>query len=142
MTAPVEIIEMAVELPDAPLTLNTLARVAALKAVTLGLKQRGIGISYLTDRELNAIARVYFDEHYAELIAQAEEDIRTNARLTKIAAREEAEALANETSIVPASAITSQDAAPTQEPHKVGPSQLTHWVLGSTQGSNGCFWSS
>jgi resolvase-like protein len=54
----VEIIEMAVALPDAPLTLNTLARLAALKGVTLGLQRRGIGISHLTDQELNAIARV------------------------------------------------------------------------------------
>jgi hypothetical protein len=91
-------------LPDAPLTLNTLARVAALKAVTLGLKRRGIGISCLTIQELNAIARVYFDEHYAELLAEAEEDIRTNARLWKIAAREEIEALASETSIIPSNA--------------------------------------
>ena len=87
-----------ITLPDAPITLNTLARVAALKAVTLGLKQRGIAISCLTNRELNAIARVYFDEHHAELLAEAEEDIRTNARLWKIATREAIEALASETS--------------------------------------------
>jgi hypothetical protein len=102
---------MPVEVPDAPLTVNTLARVAALKAVTLGLQRRGIGISHLTNRELNAIARVYFDEHYAELLAEAEEDIQTNARLWKIAEREEkyrAEALANETSIIPDNAITQQ----------------------------------
>ena len=99
---------MAVEVPDAPLTLNTLARVASLKAVTLGLQQRGIGISNLTNRELNTIARVHFDEHYAELIAQAEEDILTNAALWKVAEREEkhrAEALTKEIPIVPSSAI-------------------------------------
>jgi hypothetical protein len=98
---------MAIEVPDAPLTLNTLARLAALKAVTLGLRERGIGISNLTNRELNAIARVHFDEHYAELIAQAEEDILTNGALWKVAEREEkhrAEALAKETPIVPDSA--------------------------------------
>jgi len=99
---------MAIEVPDAPLTLNTLARLAALRAVTLGLRQRGIGISDLTNRELNAIARVHFDEHYAELMAEAEEDILTNAALWKVAEREEkrrAEALAKETSIIPATAV-------------------------------------
>jgi hypothetical protein len=98
---------MAIEVPDAPLTLNTLARLAALRAVTLGLRQRGIGISDLTNRELNAIARVHFDEHYAELIAQAEDDILTNPRLWNIAEREEkhrAEALAKEIPIVPSNA--------------------------------------
>ena len=98
---------MAAELPDAPLTLNTLARVAALKVVKVGLEQRGVGISRLTNRELNAIARVYFDEHYAELIAQAEDDILTNPRLWNIAEREEkhrAEALAKEIPIVPSNA--------------------------------------
>jgi len=112
---------MPVEVPHAPLTLNTLARVAALKAVTVGLKQRGIGITQLTNQELNAIARVYFDEHYAELIAEAEEDIRTNARLRQIAAREEIDALASETSIIPDSAITPQAAAPiSSEQPKIG----------------------
>jgi len=99
---------MAVKLPDAPLTLNTLARLAALKAVKLGLERRGVGISHLTSQELNAIARVYFDEHHAELIAEAEEDIRARVRLWKTAEHEEkyrAEALANETSIIPASPI-------------------------------------
>jgi hypothetical protein len=112
---------MAAELPDAPLTLNTLARVAALKAVTVGLKQRGIGITQLTNQELNAIARVYFDEHYAELIAEAEEDIRTNDRLRQIAAREEIEALASETSIIPNNENTPQAPAPTSsEEPKIG----------------------
>jgi hypothetical protein len=94
--------------PDAPLTLNTLARLAALKAVSLDLQRRGIITSHLTNRELNALARVYFNDHCAELIAEAEEDIRTSARLWKIAEREEkyrAEALASETSIIPASAV-------------------------------------
>jgi hypothetical protein len=104
---------MAAELPDAPLTLNTLARVAALKAVKVGLEQRGVGISRLTNRELNAIARVYFDEHYAELLAEAGEDIRTNDRLWKIAAREEIEALASETSIIPSNENIPQTTAPT-----------------------------
>ena len=122
---PVETNEMA--LPDAPITLNTLARVAALKAVTVGLKRRGIAISCLTNRELNAIARVYFDEHYAELLAEAEEDIRTNARLWKIATREAIEALASETSIIHGSADHTASGAPTSgQTHNPRPTRLAN----------------
>jgi len=79
-----------------PWTLNILARYAAKRAVTDRLAQEGIRANRC--RALNALTDRYLCEHRAELIAKAEEDILTSARLWKVAEREEkyrAEALAN-----------------------------------------------
>ena len=70
-------IQVTDALPDAPLATATLARLAALKAITDRLTRDGIRVNRITQRELNALLKVCFAEHRAELIAEAAESIRT-----------------------------------------------------------------